>query len=121
MKDNDRMRIVFYVLIIELGLLFEFAALERLSRPNPRNYASTDDYFRGMETHPVAAIVITFYTGVAAILCLIIWEPAISKILAGIGSAIFRGVFFRRVSERDGKGRIPGMDPFAESKPPFEP
>ena len=121
MKDNDRMRIVFYVLIIELGLLFEYAALERLSRPKPTDFASPDDFFRSLETYPIAAMVITFYTGVAAILCLILWEPAISKVLAGIGTAIFRLIFFWRVSERDGKGRVPGMDPFAKPKLPFEP
>lgn len=59
MQDNDRMRIVFYTLAIELVLLFQFAFLERLTRPDPKNYTSLAEHQRNVEQNPVFVMAIT--------------------------------------------------------------
>lgn len=121
MQDNDRMRMLLYTFSIQFALALEFKVLERLSRPDPKDYASVVDYERSVEHHPVFALVVTMWTGLLVFFVFIRWEPAISKFLAEVGATVFRGIFFRGSSAENGKGRVPGLDPFAETKPPFEP
>lgn len=121
MQENDRMRIVVYTLAIQLILLFQFAFLERLTRPDPKNYTSVVDYQGSAEQNAVFVMAVTMATGILVFIIFIRWEPAISKFLAEVGATVIRAIFYRGSSAENGKGRVPGLDPFAETKPPSEP